>query len=85
MDNVGSLGVWRGIKLKGVEDPNNPIVPAGTCALLGIGAIREENEKRKMRLVLGFNHKIVDGYEAGLFLGVLEYLIEHPEQILALK
>jgi pyruvate/2-oxoglutarate dehydrogenase complex dihydrolipoamide acyltransferase (E2) component len=85
INNVGSPGLWRGIKLNGVEDPNNPIVPSGTCALLGMGTIREENWQKKMRLVLGFNHKIVDGYEVCLFLGALRYLIEHPEQILALK
>jgi pyruvate/2-oxoglutarate dehydrogenase complex dihydrolipoamide acyltransferase (E2) component len=85
INKVGSPGVWRGMKLKGVEDPNNPIVPPGTCALLGMGAIREENWQKKMRLVLGFNHKIVDGYEASLFLGALRHLIEHPELILALK
>jgi len=85
VNNVGAPGMWRGINIKGVDYPNNPIVPPGTCALLGIGAIREEDEKKKMRLVLGFNHKILDGYEAGLFLGVLRHLIEHPEQILVLK
>ncbi len=85
INNVGSPVVWRGIKLNGIEDPNNPIVPPGTCALLGMGTIREENCQKRMRLVLGFNHKIVDGYEVSLFLGSLRYLIEHPERILALK
>lgn len=85
VNNVGAPLNWRGIELKGTEDPNNPIVPPKTCAILGIGSIREEFGQKKMRLVLGFNHKIADGYEASLFLGALRYFIEHPEQILVLK
>lgn len=83
VNNTGAPVEWRGMKFPGAEFPNSVMVPR-TAAILSFGAAREENGQKKMRLSLRFDHRICDGYEATRFIRALQYLIEHPEQILAL-
>lgn len=84
VNNTGSPVEWRGIKMSGDEYPD-PIFAAETAALVAFGATREEGGVKKMRVILRFDHRIVDGYEPKLFLRALQYLLENPEQILTLR
>jgi pyruvate dehydrogenase E2 component (dihydrolipoamide acetyltransferase) len=84
VNNTGSPVEWRGIKMSGDEYPD-PIFAAETAALVAFGATREEGGAKKMRIILRFDHRLVDGYEPKLFLRALQYLLENPEQILTIK
>jgi len=83
VNNTGSPVQWKGMVFAGDEFPD-PIFPKATSAILAFGAARDEGGEKRMRLVLRFDHQICDGYEPKLFLRALQYLIEHPEQILTL-
>jgi len=67
-----------------------PIINAPEAAILGVNTIEkvlalvdgEVREKRVMTLSLTFDHRIVDGAEASLFLLTLVDLLENPLKLL---
>jgi pyruvate dehydrogenase E2 component (dihydrolipoamide acetyltransferase) len=77
--NVGSFGMEAG----------TPIINYPECAILAVGAIsarpwvvEDRIEPRSvMTLALSFDHRIVDGAEAGRFLRHLGDLIENPARL----
>jgi pyruvate dehydrogenase E2 component (dihydrolipoamide acetyltransferase) len=78
---LGSLGV----------DMFTPIVNVPEIAILGVGAVEEvlkfDHEKivakKEMRLNLSFDHRVLDGYPAALFLSRIRELLERPVLLLA--
>jgi pyruvate dehydrogenase E2 component (dihydrolipoamide acetyltransferase) len=82
--NPGVLGTYVGM----------PIIPEGTAAILGLGAIEKRVVVREMdgadtiaiRLMsmfsMGYDHRIVDGADAARFLARLKELLEtFPEEV----
>lgn len=77
--NVGSFGMEAG----------TPIINYPECAILAVGAIKarpwvveDRIEPRSVvTLALSFDHRIVDGAEAGRFLRDLGDLIENPARL----
>ena len=75
--NLGSFGI----------DAFTPVINLPECAILGVGAIRQEPvvdaEERitvgaRMTLSLTFDHRIVDGAPAARFLADVRQAIENP-------
>ncbi len=83
VNNTGSPLEWKGMHFSGDEFPG-PIFPPETGAILSFGAVRQEADRKRMRITLCFDHRLCDGYEVKMFLRALQLLIEHPEQITAL-
>lgn len=77
--NVGSFGMEGG----------TPIINAPECAVLALGAIVKRPwvvdgqilARDVVQLSVSFDHRIVDGAEAGRFLRDLGALIEHPVRL----
>jgi 2-oxoisovalerate dehydrogenase E2 component (dihydrolipoyl transacylase) len=75
--NFGALGLDDGI----------PMINPPEAAILGVGAIRrrphvvddEVMPRSTATLTLVFDHRVLDGAEAGRYLGELRALIEAPE------
>ncbi|QQG46043.1 MAG: 2-oxo acid dehydrogenase subunit E2 [Candidatus Niyogibacteria bacterium] len=67
LTNVGAFGTLRG----------NPILLDGQNASLAIGAIREADEGRKIILTLAFDHRPINGAEAGIFKQALKEFLEN--------
>ncbi|MBI4728520.1 MAG: 2-oxo acid dehydrogenase subunit E2 [Acidobacteria bacterium] len=80
--NVGSFGMESG----------TPIINHPECAVLSLGAIvkrpwvvgGEILARDVVTLALTFDHRIVDGAEAGRFLRRLGDLVEHPARLLGM-
>ncbi len=80
ISNLGSFGI----------DLFDPIIPPGQCAILGIGRIADRPAviakrivvRSLMNLCLSFDHRILDGAPAALFLASLKELLENPVRIL---
>ncbi len=78
--NYGAIGL----------DDGNPVINHPEAAILGVGAMKErpwvvEGElvvRRVVKLVCVFDHRVMDGAEAGHFLGYLGALIEDPARML---
>ncbi|MDP8928588.1 MAG: 2-oxo acid dehydrogenase subunit E2 [Actinomycetota bacterium] len=78
--NYGALGL----------DDGNPVINHPEAAILGVGAMKQrpwvvEGElavRRVAKLVCVFDHRIMDGAEAGGFLGYLGGLVEDPARML---
>lgn len=83
VNNTGSPVQWKWGKAAGDEFPD-PIIAPDTAALLAFGAARDVAGEKRMRLRLRFDHRIINGYEAKLFIRMLQALLEEPEQILTL-
>lgn len=77
ISNFGALGVDQGV----------PIINPPEAGILGVGAIRRRPHvvddavvpRSTAWLTLVFDHRVVDGAEAGAFLGGLRELVESPE------
>ncbi|MFB6196536.1 MAG: 2-oxo acid dehydrogenase subunit E2 [Haloplanus sp.] len=79
VSNLGSLGV----------DAFTPIINPPEIAILGVNRIRERAMpdgdgdaafRRRLRLDLSFDHRIVDGADAARFLGTLGEAVEDAER-----
>ena len=74
-------------------DAFTPVINLPESAILGVGRIIEdiivENEQirigKTMVLSLSFDHRVMDGAPAAIFLGKVKQFIEHPEEILSLE
>ncbi len=77
VSNFGALGI----------DEGQPLINPPEAAILGVGAIRRRPHvlddqvvpRATASLTLVFDHRIVDGAEAGRFLSGLRELVEAPE------
>jgi pyruvate dehydrogenase E2 component (dihydrolipoamide acetyltransferase) len=77
VSNFGALGLDDGV----------PVITHPEAAILGMGSLRprpvvgddEVVARPTMSLTCAFDHRIVDGAQAGAFLIELRYLIEAPE------
>ena len=80
ISNVGMFGVIM----------NTPIIAPSQSAILGVGAIRKAprvvNDKilvgHIMYLSLSYDHRIIEGLPAILFLQKVRQLLEHPSELL---
>lgn len=76
ISNVGALGM----------DAGTPLVPPGTSAILGVGAIRvqpmaidgELVARPGLTLSLSFDHRLIDGADAARFLGCVADTLTEP-------
>ncbi|GHO52732.1 dihydrolipoamide acetyltransferase family protein [Ktedonobacter robiniae] len=80
LNNVGGFGGSSG----------TPIINYPEAAILAVGRIQEKlvlvdgqvQARPTMPLALSFDHRLIDGAQAGRFLGRLKALIEQPQQIM---
>lgn len=80
LNNVGGFGGSSG----------TPIINYPEAAILAVGRIQEKlvlvdgqvQACPTMPLALSFDHRLIDGAQAGRFLGRLKALIEQPQQIM---
>ncbi len=80
MTNYGAFGI----------DDGNPVINHPESAILGVGAMKErpwiaEGEvavRRVAKLVCVFDHRVMDGADAGRFLAYLGALVEDPARML---
>lgn len=78
--NFGAIGL----------DDGNPVINYPEAVILGVGAMKErpwivDGElavRRVAKLVCVFDHRVMDGAEAGRFLGYLGALVEDPARML---
>ncbi len=78
--NYGAIGL----------DDANPVINYPEVAILGVGAMKERPwvvggelaVRRIAKLVCVFDHRVLDGAEAGRFLGCLGALVEDPARML---
>jgi 2-oxoisovalerate dehydrogenase E2 component (dihydrolipoyl transacylase) len=81
---ISSLGPWGGIA-------STPVINRPEVAILAVNKVREapvvadgELEVRKlMNLSISCDHRVVDGWDAALFMQALKGLIENPLRLLA--
>lgn len=83
INNTGNPVKWEWGDAAGDEYPD-PIIAPDTAGLLAFASPRDVGGEKRMRLRLCFDHRIVNGYEAKLFIRMLHALLEEPEQILTL-
>lgn len=80
LNNVGSFGGSSG----------TPIINHPEVAILAVGKVEEKAIVRdgtilvqpRMPLALSFDHRLIDGAQAGTFLARFKELVEHPQQLL---
>ena len=80
VSNFGALGLDRGV----------PVINPPEAAILGIGSVKPRPvvidgqvvARSTMTLCCAFDHRVVDGAQAGAFLSDLRLLIEAPETAL---
>lgn len=80
LNNVGGFGGSSG----------TPIINYPEAAILAVGRIQEKlvlvdgevQARPTMPLALSFDHRLIDGAQAGSFLGRLKALIEQPQQVM---
>lgn len=80
LNNVGGFGGSSG----------TPIINYPEAAILAVGRIQEKlvlvdgqvQARPTMPLALSFDHRLIDGAQAGRFLGRLKELIERPQQVM---
>lgn len=80
VSNFGALGLDDGV----------PVINYPEAAILGMGSIKQRPvvidgavlARPTMSLTCAFDHRVVDGAQAGAFLGDLRSLIETPESAL---
>lgn len=78
--NYGSIGTSFGM----------PIIKYPEAAILGIGRIEEKariiDGEIKARMILpismAFDHRVIDGADAGRFMNVVKSLLENPDELL---
>jgi pyruvate dehydrogenase E2 component (dihydrolipoamide acetyltransferase) len=83
---ISNLGMYE-------VDAFTPVINLPESAILGVGRIIEDiivqNEQirigKTMVLSLSFDHRVMDGVPAAMFLGKLKQFIENPEEILMLE
>lgn len=64
-------------------DSFDPIINPPQVAILGVGRIRERDERQRCTLSLSFDHRVVDGADAARFLDTLTGGIEAPSLVVA--
>ena len=69
--NLGMYGI----------DYFTPIINLPESAILGVGKITQTESKFEVYFSLSFDHRIIDGVEAALFLKKLENLLQEPMQL----
>jgi pyruvate dehydrogenase E2 component (dihydrolipoamide acetyltransferase) len=80
LNNVGSFGGSSG----------TPIINYPEAAILAVGKIEEKAivrngtilARQRMPLALSFDHRLIDGAQAGAFLARFKELVERPEHLL---
>lgn len=80
LNNVGSFGGSSG----------TPIINYPEAAILAVGRLQEKAIVREgqivpglmMPLALSFDHRLIDGAQAGKFLARFKQLLEHPQQLM---
>ncbi len=80
LNNIGSFGGSSGV----------PIINYPEAAILAIGRLQEKAVVRSgalvartmMPLTLSFDHRLIDGAQAGKFLARFKELVEHPQRLL---
>ncbi len=80
LNNIGSFGGSSGV----------PIINYPESAILAIGRLQEKAVVRSGALVartmipltLSFDHRLIDGAQAGKFLARFKELLEHPQRLL---
>jgi 2-oxoisovalerate dehydrogenase E2 component (dihydrolipoyl transacylase) len=83
---ISSLGPWGGIA-------STPVINRPEVAILAVNKVKEtpvvvdgELEVRKMmNLSLSCDHRVVDGWDAALFMQALKGLIENPLRLLSMR
>ena len=83
---ISSLGPWGGIA-------STPVINRPEVAILAVNKVREtpvvvdgELEVRKMmNLSISCDHRVVDGWDAALFMQALKDLIEDPLRLLSMR
>lgn len=80
ISNLGKFGIESFQPI--INPPQAAIL--GVCTIKELPAIRENNlvNVKVMNLVLSFDHRILDGAEAALFLQELKTLLENPLRVL---
>jgi pyruvate dehydrogenase E2 component (dihydrolipoamide acetyltransferase) len=77
--NVGSFGMDAGTPI--INHPEAAILATGAIAKRPWVAGEEIQVREVMTLSLSFDHRIIDGAEAGRFLRYLAGLIERPARL----
>ncbi len=83
---ISSLGPWGGIA-------STPVINRPEVAIIAVNKVREtpvvtegELEVRKlMNLSISCDHRVVDGWDAALFMQALKGFIEHPLRLLSAR
>ena len=73
---VSNLGMY------GIED-FDPVLNAPQAAILGVGAVRADGERRWLRLSLGCDHRVLTGAEGAEFLRTLVARLQDPDALFA--
>lgn len=71
--NLGMFGI----------DSFDPIINPPQIAILGVGRVREDSDKRTCTLSLSFDHRVVDGAAAAQFLDAITKGVESPSLVVA--
>lgn len=80
LNNIGSFGGSSGV----------PIINYPEVAILATGRLQEKamvrhgtiQARTMLPLTLSFDHRVIDGVQAGAFLARFKELVEHPQQLM---
>ena len=83
---ISSLGPWGGIA-------STPVINRPEVAILAVNKVRETpvvvdgalEVRKMMNLSISCDHRVVDGWDAALFMQALKGLIENPLRLLSMR
>lgn len=59
-----------------------PIILKPQTGILGVASYKKRKDKKKLPLTIGFDHRVIDGADAGRFLQQLVNYLENPVKML---